>query len=291
VTPFDDDGVLAEGLLRAQLQFMAQADLGIYVCGQGTGEGDLLSDDERVRIFAIAADELRGRRPVGAGGIGLGHPTAVAVRLARAAQDAGLDAVQVMGPRPGPRRPLDLEIETYFRAIIEAVECEVHLANNLALMNYGIPSDMLDRLVADYPHVRAVLLSDGSMESLNQSLGKLVARYRDRLDIRTGITSSIAAVHALGGAGVLGFEANIAPNLTARVWRLLEAGDDPGVGAAYATLLRLNMVLSRFGNPRSVKAALRVIGRDGGVPRRPYLPLPPDATAELARELSLLELD
>ena len=59
----------------------------------------------------------------------------------------------------------------------------------------------------------------------------------------------------------------------------------------YATLLRLNMVLSRYGNPRSLKAALRILGRDAGIPRKPYLPLPEADTKAMADELATLRLE
>ena len=52
----------------------------------------------------------------------------------------------------------------------------------------------------------------------------------------------------------------------------------------------LNLVLSHFGNPRSLKAALRVLGRDAGIPRKPYLPLPEPATKSLAAQLTDLDL-
>ena len=55
-------------------------------------------------------------------------------------------------------------------------------------------------------------------------------------------------------------------------------------------LLRLNTALARGGNPRSLKAALAIIGRDGGDLRAPYLPLTSTQYEELEQELRALAL-
>jgi 4-hydroxy-tetrahydrodipicolinate synthase len=120
----------------------------------------------------------------------------------------------------------------------------------------------------------------------------LTATFGDRLEVRAGIAGAVMGVHALGGAGLLCFEPNVAPRLTAGVWDALagEGATQEGFGTRYAILLRLNQILSRHGNPRSLKAALRVLGRDAGIPRKPYLPLPAADTAVLADELAPLDL-
>src|SRR4051812_12358998 len=102
ITPFTEDGVVDEGLFRSHLQFVAAAGIGVYVASQGSGEGDLLSFDEKVRLYEIAVEELDGRAQVVAAGIGLAASTAAVLELARAAEGTGVDAVQILGPRPGP---------------------------------------------------------------------------------------------------------------------------------------------------------------------------------------------
>jgi 4-hydroxy-tetrahydrodipicolinate synthase len=281
VTPFTDAGDVDEALLRRHLRFMADGGVGIYLCGHGSGEGDLLTHAERADIFRVGVDEVGGRVPVGAF-VGLTGPTSEIVSLAGAASAAGVDAVQVVGPRPGPRVPLDRELERYFRDVLEAVTCEVHIADNVALTGYELPMPLLETLIGDYPHVTAVNYS-GPVDRLHGRIDALP----DRIAVRAGITASIATVHALGGAGLLIFEPNIAPELVVGVWEGLGAASGPPQ-AQLATLLRLNQVLSRFGNPRSLKAAIRALGRDAGVPRPPYLPLDPADAEVLGEELRRL---
>jgi 4-hydroxy-tetrahydrodipicolinate synthase len=286
ITPFVRSGAIDLVLMRTHLQFLAEAGVGVYVASQGSGEGDLLSFDEKLSLYRTAADELRGRVPVVAAGIGLAASTATTRDLAMAAQTAGVDAVQIIGPRPGPLRLRDDELEAHFRSVVEAVRCDVHLSNNTALAGYELPITLVERLIDDYPHIRVVNVSDPRVEELRAYVTRLVARFGERLEVRVGMVREIVAMHALGARGVLCFEPNVAPRLVTDVWNALDAHQTPPVDA----LLRLNAALARGGNPRSLKAALTILGRDGGRLRSPYLPLTTTQYEELERDLRALAL-
>ena len=254
VTPFAADGALDLDRLRTHLQFLAANGVGVYVASQGSGEGDLLTVDERIAVYDAAAT-AGVAVPVVAAGIGLGLRTTTACDLARAAEAAGCDAVQVLGPRPGAVPPTRAELDTYFRAVIEAVRCDVHVSNNPMLTGYSLPLDLVDGLVADYPHVRVVCVTERSATDLYTYVNVLA----DHVEVRIGVTGELRASQDLGAHGLLSFEANVLPRLAVAAWE-----DD----RAYERLLRLNAALARAGNPRSLKAVL-----DVGPLRDPYLPL------------------
>lgn len=283
ITPFEPTGPVDESLFRAHLRFLADAGVGVYVASQGSGEGDLLSFDEKILLCRVAVEELRGAVPVVAAGIGLAASTANTRALAIAAAAAGVDAVQIIGPRPGPLRLRPDELEAHFRSVIEAVECDVHVSNNVALAGYELPIALVQRLVDDYAHVRVVNVSDPRPEELRAYVTQLVDRFGARLDVRVGMMREIVAMHALGVRGVLCFEPNVAPDIVTKVWADLEAGAAPDT----TQLLQLNTALAKGGNPRSLKAALTIIGRDGGSLRAPYLPLTAEQHEELERDLAI----
>lgn len=286
ITPFTLDGAIDEAVLRAHLRFMSAGGVGVYVASQGSGEGDLLTLAEKAAVYRIAADELRGITPVIAAGIGLAGSTAQIRDVAIAAEAAGVDAVQVLGPRPGPLPPREDELEAYFRAIVGDLRVDVHLSHNAVLTGYGLPFGLVERLVADYPHIRAINVSDRSSEALHAYVAGAVERFGARVPVRIGVTSQAAAAHGLGARGLLCFEANVAPALVARVWAALNRGETEEL----PVLLALNAALARGGNPRSLKAALAILGRDGGFLRAPYLPLPAAEYEELAGALLALGL-
>jgi 4-hydroxy-tetrahydrodipicolinate synthase len=171
--------------------------------------------------------------------------------------------VQVLGPRPGALPPTDAELDAYFRAVIEAVPCDVHLSNNPLLTGYSLPLDLIDALLADYAQVRVVCVTERDPADLYAYVNVLA----ERVEVRVGMTRELRACQDLGATGLLSFEANVLPRLAAAAW---EDGD------AYERLLRLNAALARGGNPRSLKAVL-----DAGSLRDPYLPLSPAEADEL----------
>ncbi len=226
ITPFDRAGAVDAGLLRAHFGFLADAGVGVYVASQGSGEGDLLSFDEKVSLYQVAAAEVRGRVPVVAAGIGLAASTASTRALAVAAEDAGVDAVQILAPRPGPVRLRDDELESHFREVLEAVDCDVHLSNNTVLAGYALPIALVERLVDDYQHIRVVNVSDPTIDALHAYVSRLVARFDSQVEVRVGMVREVVAMHGLGARGLLCFEPNVAPRIATEAWAALAAGDD-----------------------------------------------------------------
>ena len=61
ITPFDADGRVDEPAFRRHLQRMVAAGVGVYVGGGGSGEGFVLTADERRQVLELAAEELGGK--------------------------------------------------------------------------------------------------------------------------------------------------------------------------------------------------------------------------------------
>src|SRR5262245_40074215 len=269
ITPFDATGAVDEALFRAHVRFLADAGLGVYVASQGSGEGDLLSFVEKVRCYELAVDAIAGRVPVVAAGIGLGGSTASITELARAASAAGVDAVPILGPRPRAMRPRTDDLAAYFHASGGAVDCDVHLSNNVVLTGYALPADLIDDLLV--ASVTVLNVADPRADAV----AALVDRFGSSTEVRLGVVAQLAS-NAVDG--FLSFEANVAPQLVADACATMQL--DP--------LVALSAALVRGGNPRSLKAGLRIIGRDGGALRPPYLPLDAEETRELSEFLQNL---
>jgi len=71
LTPFSGDGTLDEHGFRLHLRRLAEAGIGVYLGGSGSGEGYTLTPAEVARILEIGAEELGGRVPVRATSAGV----------------------------------------------------------------------------------------------------------------------------------------------------------------------------------------------------------------------------
>ena len=69
-----------------------------------------------------------------------------------------------------------------------------------------------------------------------------------------------------------------------------QSGDKKGAAEAFERLKTLSAVLGKHHNPKSQKAALSILGRNGGYLRKPYLPIDDAARKEIAAVLDQLEV-
>jgi dihydrodipicolinate synthase/N-acetylneuraminate lyase len=144
VTPLRDSGAaLDEAPFVPYVDFLAAGGLdGILALGT-TGEGILLSTDERKRAAELFIDAAGGRLQVA---VHCGaQTTADTVELAQHAADAGADAVAVIGP---PYFAYDEEaLYRHFAAAAEAAgPLPFYLYEFAARAGYSIPLPVIERL-------------------------------------------------------------------------------------------------------------------------------------------------
>ena len=144
ITPLRDGGdALDEGAVGPYVDFLVDGGLdGILALGT-TGEGILLSVDERKRVAELFLAAASGRFQVAVhAGAQTTHDT---VELARHAAEIGADAVAVIGP---PYYALDEEaLYRHFAAAAEAAgDLPFYLYEFKARTGYSIPLPVVERL-------------------------------------------------------------------------------------------------------------------------------------------------
>ncbi|HUJ65237.1 MAG TPA: dihydrodipicolinate synthase family protein, partial [Acidimicrobiales bacterium] len=259
----------------------------VYLCSQGSGEGLSLSLAEKETVYRAAVATLGGVREVVGAGVGLTGDTDSALEQVERLSATGVDAVQVFPPRTGALRPRDREIERYFDEVIAVASCPVILGENVTLVGYELGPRLIHRIIDKSDAVTG--LSYTAAGSLGQ-LSELVAGYAGRLQIRTGWLHHLVNMAAVGGAGVLCFDGNVAPGLLAATWTAAKAGS-ADLPVLWRAVISLNVLLSKYGNPGSIKAALSHLGLPAGGLRRPLLGLDETEVAELTATLDRLRAD
>src|SRR5437867_1715385 len=113
VTPFDEDTEIDLDSLRSQLDFSVEAGAAGIVHPVMASEFFTLTDDERLQMMPVVTGQVAGRIPVVIGVAATGVPGAR--RFARAAREAGADAVIAMPPYVTKLSPDD--VLRYFETI------------------------------------------------------------------------------------------------------------------------------------------------------------------------------
>ena len=222
VTPLRDEGeALDEGAFVSYVEYLRAGGLdGILALGT-TGEGILLSADERKRAAALfietAGDGFDVAVHCGA------QTTAETVALAAHAAEIGADAVAVIGP---PYYPLDEEaLVRHFAAAAEAcAPLPFYLYEFRARAGYSIPPAAIARVRELAPNVAGLKVSNQPFEDVEPYL-------IEGLDVFVGAESLVVRGLENGAAGAVSGLAAVFPELVARLVRE-RSGDVSGVRGA-----------------------------------------------------------
>ena len=285
ITPFESDGSIDTSGFRAHLARMADAGIGIYVGGGGSGEGYTLRPEETEMLQAIAVEEVAGRVPVRAMGVEPRTAAEMIDFLARAAA-AGVEAAQVYSLDVGHgHQPTAGELDRYFSEVLSSTGLPCILSSHQSV-GYRIPVDVISRLAERHPHLSGVNCTQPDLAYL----ATLVDGLGDRLAIHVGGPMQALAALAIGADGYLSSEANLAPHLCEAVTTAYEDGDTARMMRAFGAVIRLSTVLYGNGGIRATKAVLRALGLPGGFPRLPRLPLDEPATSRVLSDVEALRV-
>jgi 4-hydroxy-tetrahydrodipicolinate synthase len=269
VTPFRADGSIDFDRFRALASHLvANGSDGIVVSGT-TGEAPTLTDDERLELFAVAVDELRGRATVVAGA-GT-YSTAHSIHLAERAQELGVDALLVVTPYYN--LPPQRGIVEHFRAIAASSDLPIVVYNIPARVVRNIEPETIAEL-ADIPTVKAVKQANADLEQARRipELG---------LDLYAGDDNLVLPFVRLGGVGGVCVHTHlVGPQVKDLVTRF-RAGDTEGAEALDRELAPALEILKVVVNPIAVKAALNLLGWDVGGLRLPLVSATDDEVAAI----------
>lgn len=279
VTPFREDGSLDEEAFRAHVERQIEGGTDVLVpCGT-TGEASTLAPWEQRTLIEKTVEISGGRAPVMAGVSSTS--TAEAVTLARAAREAGADAI--LAGTPPYNRPSQDGLYVHFRAVVEE--------GGLPIFVYNVPSRTALNLEPDTVLRLADLEGVWGVKEASGSLSQVMTILRDRPEgflVLSGDDELALPMLALGADGVISVAANEVP---ARVSRMVhEALDGRIRDAARLHFRLLDLMRANFvdTNPIPVKAALADRDLMSDRVRLPLVRLGEDGRRRLQAALSAL---
>jgi 4-hydroxy-tetrahydrodipicolinate synthase len=281
VTPFNEDGTLAEDQFAKHVDWViSQGSKGVVPVGT-TGESPTLSHAEHKRVVELCIEVADKRVPVIAGAGS--NNTTEAIELAVHAQDVGADAVLVVTPYYN--KPTQAGLYNHFKMIAEAT--------TLPIFIYNIPSrSVIDMSVAtmaalahDFDNIIGVKDATGRIERVSQ---QRLACGSDFVQL-SGEDATALGFNAHGGVGCISVTANVAPKLCADFQTLtLNGGYDKAL-VLQDRLMALHEAVFLEPGVCGVKYALSKLGRMGTHVRSPLMPLSAETKAALDAALAGLE--
>ncbi|NLE99672.1 MAG: dihydrodipicolinate synthase family protein [Anaerolineales bacterium] len=255
--------------LQAHVSWLS--DKGVHAlmpCGT-TGEGPLLTIQERMEVVRRVLEVASGRTPV------IAHVGAITTResiqLAEAATAVGVDALSVVSPYYF--RISDDALVAHFCAVAKAVpEVPVFLYNLPQCVGNAITPRMVEETISHAPNVVGLKDSAGDLKLLRD----FISLGLPGLQVACGSDVLVFEALKLGASASVSGNANAFPEVVVELFRCYWAGDL--IGAARQQAL-LDVVRNALRNGQSIaliKRAVEMRGLRCG-PVRPPLP---EVTAE-----------
>jgi 4-hydroxy-tetrahydrodipicolinate synthase len=274
VTPFTREQRIDYDAFAKLIDFHVRNGADCLALPMHVGESVSLTDDEQRALLAFAIKQVNGRLPVIAHASDAG--SAIAAARARHAQDTGAAAVVATTPyywTPPPHMIIE-----HFVAIGSAVSIPFFVYNSPEEMpGTRINADLCLKLIDRLPNFAGVVDLSLDWQFMIELL-TYAKRKREDFQLLAGTEHMVSAA-AIGATGLFSPLAGVAPKLVRSLYDscrqnlLVEARSAQEAVAA----LRQHLKTSA-----SLKAALRAMGRDCGVPRPPLQALDAEAAKTLA---------
>jgi N-acetylneuraminate lyase len=276
-TPFDDDLNVDFEALSAIIDFQLAAGVnGFFVTGS-TGEGLLLSLDERLAVIKHVIAQTNGRGKIIAH---VGHPsTQAATALAIKAASAGADWIASVTP---------IYHGTTFAGTFRHYR-QIATATDLPFMAYSLGSEIIperDCKLFDIPNLSGLKYTNSNYFSVQQ----LAAMVDRPISIINGMDELFVGSLSFGFHGGIGSTYNFAPAHYVQIFENYQAGNIAEAARLQAEINKVTQLMIQYENWSYRKAIMRYIGYDCGPCRPPYAPLSENAYADFAKKLDALNV-
>ncbi len=266
VTPFDERGAVdLEGAVTVARHLVASGSEGLVLAGS-TGEGSVLSDEERMDLVRAVCGSVDVPVIASTGT----NDTAHSVTLTRGAAGAGAAGVLVVTPYYN--RPSATGLSAHFRVVAAATDLPVMLYDIPIRAGRRIGPALTLELAREVPNIVAVKDATGDLAAA----ATVVADSAAGFEVYCGDDSLTLPFMAVGAAGVVSVAAHWAGHLFAEMINCHGAGQ-----VERATVINQQLAESyqfqsteEFPNPVPAKAACRALGLPVGQCRLPNPPAP-----------------
>ena len=276
VTPFSADGGLdVDAAVTLARWLVDHGNDGLVLAGT-TGEGPVLTDDEKLELWRAVADAVSVPVVAGTGT----NDTAHSVELTRRAEATGVAGALVVTPYYN--RPSQAGLEAHFRAVAAASSLPVLIYDIPFRTGRKVSNDVLVRVARDVPNVVGV--KDAAVDVAASA--ELVAAAPSGFELYSGSDDQTLPLLSIGAVGTVGVATHWAGELVGEMIAAFGKGDVERARQINARLLESYRFESGdlTPNPIPTKAMMRVLGMPVGECRLPMGPAP-EGLEDRAREV------
>lgn len=276
VTPFNADGSLnLDGARRLAKWLQDNGNDGLVVAGT-TGESPVLTDDERLSLFAAVTEAVTIPVIAGTGT----NDTAHSVHMTKEATKLGVAGI--LAVTPYYNRPPQSGIEAHMRAMAASTTLPVVVYDIPARTGRKIATSLILKLANEVSNI--VALKDAAGNPAESAV--LMSQAPAGFELYSGDDGLTLPFMAIGGSGVIGVATHWTGQDHQEMFALWEKGDVNGARRVNARMLESFAFETGDDNPNPIpsKVMMNVLGLQVGEARLP-MGIPPAGLEERAKKV------
>src|SRR5262245_9761259 len=277
VTPFDESGAVRYDCFEKNIEKYVEAGIEGYLVLGSNGESVYLEHSEKLKLIEAARKRVPSSMMLLAGtGV---ETTQGTIQLTKEAADRGVDAVLVKNPFYF-RSQMTFEVYmAHYTAVADASPVPVIIYNVPVFTGLPLQSKLIIEL-AKHPNIRGLKDSSGDVKLISE-----VSWNTDSagFGIIAGAAATLFPAMAAGARGGIIALACAAPKAALALYQAFAASDYAKASSIQRIVApAAGAVTDKYSIP-GLKAALDLQGFQGGLPRRPLLPVKPEQREDLAQ--------
>ena len=272
-TPFDEEGEVAYGKLRQNMEFYSNSRLKGYLALGSNGENKSLTNEEKEKVLKTIIKNKHKDQVVMAGCIF--ESTRETIEFAKIAEDLGADFITLLPPSYFKKEMTDPVLLRYFSDVANSLKTPCLVYNAPQFCGGTTLSVNLIKELAKHPNIVGVKdSSTGNIESF-------LLAVRDVFNVMPGSANFFVNGIIMGAPGGVISLANVFPEITCKLYDLTAGKQYEEAFKLNERVIQLNKAVSGTGGVAAVKYAMDLAGLYGGLPRLPLLPLGDDVKKKI----------
>jgi len=263
-TPFAANEDVDFDALAFNVERYAASGLLGYLALGSNGENRSLTEEEKLAVLRLIVERKRKDQVVMAGATYDAQRDTG--RFLCQAADLGADFGLVLSPGYFRKQMTEDVLFRYFSTLADSSPLPLLLYNAPGFCGVTLTPALVGRLAE---HPRIVGMKDSATSGVENFLRYESATFH----VLAGSANFLFAAMMGGSLGGTVSLANSFPDLAVELFRLGQARDEVNGPPLQERVTRINQAIAGPYGPPGVKAAMTLAGYQGGIPRRPLLPL------------------
>ena len=276
ITPFNQDGSVNYEAAVELAKKYADDGSGILL-GATTGEGAVMTEDEKLKLFKLVADELKGKTLI-MGNVGTNN-TIESIAMAKKAEATGVDLLLCIVPYYN--KPNQDGCYAHFSAIAKATSLPLFIYNVPGRTGGSIEPETVCRLARDYDNIIGLKDASGNLDFA----GYVAANAPEGFHLYSGEDNLTLPIIAVGGEGVITVAGHVIGKEMDSMIQAYKDGDVKKAASLHQKYLPFMKGVFCTVSPVPIKTMVNMLGFPAGPLRLPLVEANPELREKCSQYL------